>query len=62
MPKNYTLKQCSELLQSKQISATELAQEYLNSIDEDNASLNAYITLNKEQTKIGRASCRERVC
>ena len=50
MPKNYTLKQCSELLQSKQISATELAQEYLNSIDEDNASLNAYITLNKEQT------------
>ena len=50
MPKNYTLKQCSELLQSKQISATELAQEYLNSIDEDNASLNAYITLDKEQT------------
>ena len=50
MPKNYTLKQCSELLQSKQISSTELAQEYLNSIDEDNASLNAYITLNKEQT------------
>ncbi len=50
MPKNYTLKQCSELLQSKQISATELAQEYLNSIDEDNTSLNAYITLDKEQT------------
>lgn len=50
MPKKYTLKQCSELLQSKQISATELAQEYLNSIDEDNTSLNAYITLDKEQT------------
>ncbi|MCO6503900.1 MAG: Asp-tRNA(Asn)/Glu-tRNA(Gln) amidotransferase subunit GatA [Snodgrassella sp.] len=50
MPKNYTLKQCSQLLQSKQISASELAQEYLNSIEQNNSSLNGYITLNKEQT------------
>jgi aspartyl-tRNA(Asn)/glutamyl-tRNA(Gln) amidotransferase subunit A len=50
MPKNYTLKQCSDLLQSKQASATELAQEYLAVIEEDNAGLNAYVTLDKERT------------
>jgi aspartyl-tRNA(Asn)/glutamyl-tRNA(Gln) amidotransferase subunit A len=50
MPKNYTLKQCSDLLQSKQASAIELAQEYLAVIEEDNAGLNAYVTLDKERT------------
>lgn len=50
MPKNYTLKQCSDLLQSKQASASELAQEYLAAIAADNPSLNAYITLDKERT------------
>lgn len=52
MSKNYTLKQCSELLQSKQISAGELAQEYLLAIEQDNDSLNAFITLDKEQTMV----------
>ena len=50
MPKNYTLKQCSDLLQSKQASAVELAQEYLAAIESENTSLNAYITLDKERT------------
>lgn len=50
MPKNYTLKQCSDLLQTKQASASELAQEYLAAIAEDNPRLNAYITLDKERT------------
>jgi aspartyl-tRNA(Asn)/glutamyl-tRNA(Gln) amidotransferase subunit A len=50
MPKTYTLKQCSELLQSKQASASELAQEYLAAIEEGNTSLNAYVTLDKERT------------
>jgi aspartyl-tRNA(Asn)/glutamyl-tRNA(Gln) amidotransferase subunit A len=50
MPKNYTLKQCSDLLQSKQASAIELAKEYLAVIEEDNAGLNAYVTLDKERT------------
>ncbi len=50
MPKTYTLKQCSDLLQSKQASASELAQEYLAAIAEGNTSLNAYITLDKERT------------
>lgn len=50
MLKNYTLKQCSELLQSKHISASELAQEYLHSIQQNNAAINGYITLNHEQT------------
>ncbi|PIT22058.1 Asp-tRNA(Asn)/Glu-tRNA(Gln) amidotransferase subunit GatA [Snodgrassella alvi] len=50
MPKTYTLKQCSELLQSKQASASELAQEYLAAIAEGNTSLNAYVTLDKERT------------
>lgn len=50
MLKNYTLKQCSELLQSKHISASELAQEYLHSIEQNNAAINGYITLNHEQT------------
>ncbi|KDN15121.1 Aspartyl-tRNA(Asn) amidotransferase subunit A / Glutamyl-tRNA(Gln) amidotransferase subunit A [Snodgrassella communis] len=50
MPKNYTLKQCSDLLQSKQASASELAQEYLAAIAQDNAGLNAFVTLDKDRT------------
>ncbi|WP_107928224.1 Asp-tRNA(Asn)/Glu-tRNA(Gln) amidotransferase subunit GatA [Neisseria animaloris] len=46
----YTLKQASELLQAKKISATELAQEYLNAIDARNPAINGYTTLNKELT------------
>lgn len=46
----YTLKQASELLQTKQISAVELATEYLNAIDTHNPALNAYITLDKTKT------------
>ena len=46
----YTLKQAGELLQAKKISATELAQEYLNAIDARNPAINGYITLNKDLT------------
>ena len=46
----YTLKQASELLQNKKISAVELATEYLNAIDAQNPALNAYITLDKDKT------------
>ena len=43
-----TLKQLSALLQSKQISATELAQSYLDRIA--SSDLNAFISVNPEQT------------
>lgn len=46
----YTLKQASELLQTKQISAVELATEYLNAIDAQNAAINGYITLERDKT------------
>ena len=46
----YTLKQASELLQSKQISAVELAGEYLKAIAAHNAAINGYITLDEEKT------------
>ena len=46
----YTLKQAGELLQAKKISATELAQEYLNAIDARNPAINGYITLDKDLT------------
>ncbi|WP_373746589.1 amidase, partial [Neisseria dentiae] len=46
----YTLKQASELLQAKKISAVELAQEYLAAIDAKNPAINGYITLDKEKT------------
>ena len=45
----YTLKQASELLQSKQISAVELAGEYLKAIAAHNAAINGYITLDEEK-------------
>lgn len=46
----YTLKQASKLLQTKQISAVELAQEYLAAIDAKNPAINGYITLDKDLT------------
>lgn len=57
----YTLKQASELLRNKTLSATELAQEYLNEINNKNPVLNAYITLNPEQTLIEARQADERI-
>jgi len=54
----YTLKQASALLQSKQISAVELAGEYLKAIAAHNPALNAYITLDEEKT-LAEARARE---
>lgn len=57
----YTLKQASDLLHSKKISAVELAQEYLNAINRDNPAINAYITLNPEQTLAEARVADERI-
>ncbi|MDO5070351.1 MAG: Asp-tRNA(Asn)/Glu-tRNA(Gln) amidotransferase subunit GatA [Neisseria zoodegmatis] len=57
----YTLKQASELLHSKQISATELAQEYLNAIDARNPAINGYITLDKDLTLAEAKAADERL-
>ncbi|MFS6936983.1 Asp-tRNA(Asn)/Glu-tRNA(Gln) amidotransferase subunit GatA [Neisseria animaloris] len=57
----YTLKQASELLQTKKISATELAQEYLNAIDARNPAINGYTTLNKELTLAEAKAADERL-
>lgn len=46
----YTLKQASDLLENKKISAQELAQEYLNAIEQKNSNINGYITLNPQVT------------
>ena len=46
----YTLKQASHLLQSKQISAVELATEYLVAIAAQNPAINGYITLDQDKT------------
>ncbi|WP_274585408.1 Asp-tRNA(Asn)/Glu-tRNA(Gln) amidotransferase subunit GatA [Neisseria leonii] len=46
----YTLKQAGAMLRSKQISAVELAQEYLAAIDVKNPAVNAYITLDQDKT------------
>ena len=58
---DYTLKQCSDLLQSKQISAVELATEYLNAIDAKNPQINGYITLDKEITLKEAKAADERI-
>lgn len=58
---SYTLKQAGELLQAKKISATELAQEYLNAIDARNPAINGYITLNKELTLAEAKTADERI-
>ena len=46
----YTLTQASQLLQSKQISAVELATEYLAAIAAQNPAINGYITLDQDKT------------
>lgn len=57
----YTLKQASELLQSKKISAVELASEYLSAIDAQNTAINAYITLYKDKTLAEAAAADARL-
>ncbi|MBH5818921.1 Asp-tRNA(Asn)/Glu-tRNA(Gln) amidotransferase GatCAB subunit A, partial [Neisseria meningitidis] len=57
----YTLKQASSLLQSKQISAVELANEYLAAIAKKNPALNGYITLNPEKTLAEARAADERI-
>ncbi|WP_037585871.1 Asp-tRNA(Asn)/Glu-tRNA(Gln) amidotransferase subunit GatA [Stenoxybacter acetivorans] len=47
---NYTVKQCSDLLQTRKVSAVELAQDYLQAIAAGNEAINGYITLDKERT------------
>ena len=46
----YTLKQASSLLQSKQISAVELATEYLAAIAAKNPAINGYVTIDQDKT------------
>lgn len=48
--KNLTVKQCSDLLHSKEVSATELAQAYLLAIDEKNPAINGYTVLDAQKT------------
>ena len=57
----YTLKQAGDMLQSKQISATELAQEYLAAIEAGNPAINAYITLDKAATLAEAAAADARI-
>ena len=57
----YTLKQAGDMLQSKQISATELAQEYLAAIEAGNPAINAYITLDKAATLTEAAAADARI-
>ena len=49
------------MLQSKQISATELAQEYLAAIEAGNPAINAYITLDKAATLAEAAAADARI-
>ncbi|OAM31149.1 aspartyl/glutamyl-tRNA amidotransferase subunit A [Eikenella longinqua] len=57
----YTLKQASTLLQSKQTSAVELAQEYLAAIAAQNPAINGYITLDAEKTLAEARAADERI-
>ncbi len=57
----YTLKQASELLQTKQVSAVELAQEYLAAIAAKNPALNGYITLDEEKTLAEARAADQRI-
>ena len=61
MPTTYTLTQASNLLQSKKISAVELATEYLNAINARNPSINGYITLDPEKTLAEARAADERI-
>lgn len=56
----YTLKQAADLLQNKQISAVELADEYLNAIERGNDALNAYIFLDRDKTLAEARAADER--
>lgn len=58
---SYTLKQASELLHSKQVSATELAQEYLTAIETRNPTINGYIALDPERTLAEARAADERL-
>lgn len=58
---SYTLKQASQMLVTKQISATELAQQYLEKIKKDNPAINGYITLNEEATLAEAKIADERI-
>lgn len=57
----YTLKQASVLLQSKQISAVELASAYLAAITEKNPTLNGYITIDQDKTLAEARAADERI-
>lgn len=46
----HTLKQCSDLLQTKQSSASELAQEYLRAIEAGNDNIHAFVALDAQRT------------
>ena len=48
--KQLSVKACSDLLQSKQVSATELAQDYLQHIQNENAAINAFVHLDADKT------------
>ncbi|MDO4696933.1 MAG: Asp-tRNA(Asn)/Glu-tRNA(Gln) amidotransferase subunit GatA [Neisseria sp.] len=58
---SYTLKQASDLLCSKQVSAVELAQDYLNAIDVRNPAINGYIALDKDLTLAEARAADERI-
>ncbi|MCB4809790.1 Asp-tRNA(Asn)/Glu-tRNA(Gln) amidotransferase subunit GatA [Methylovorus menthalis] len=47
---NSSLKQLGAMLQSKQVSSTELTQEFLQRIDQHNPEINAYITIDAERS------------
>ncbi|MDO4997376.1 MAG: Asp-tRNA(Asn)/Glu-tRNA(Gln) amidotransferase subunit GatA [Neisseria sp.] len=57
---SYTLKQAADLLAKQQVSAVELAQEYLNAIEAKNPAINAFITLNKDLTLAEAAAADKR--
>ena len=47
---NSSLKQLGAMLQAKQVSSTELTQEFLQRIDQHNPEINAYITIDAERS------------
>lgn len=60
MPR-HTLAQAAQLLHSKQVSAVELAQDYLNAIQEHNPALNAYVHLDAEKTLAEARAADQRI-
>ena len=55
-----TLKQLSQQLADKQVSAVELATEYLQRIDALNPQLNAFITVDRDKTLLEAAAADAR--